>query len=89
MPDEPSVHKVLVAIEELASKRHKLYATRVEIADHLGVASEDISREGPPPTGPLGEAFEQGLIEEDANYAGYWRLTAEGQMRLDSTLFNG
>jgi len=52
------------------------------------VASEDISREGPPPTGPLGKALEEGLIEEHANYAGHWRLTPEGQTWLDSAMFN-
>jgi hypothetical protein len=89
MTDEPSVYDVLKAIEALASKRHEQYATRVEIAGYLGVSSEDISREGSPPTGPLGKALDEGLIEENADYAGYWRLKPDGQTMLDSAMLNG
>jgi hypothetical protein len=45
----------------------------------------DVSREGSL-TGPLGTAATEGLIEEDSNYAGYWKLTSDGQTRLDSPL---
>jgi hypothetical protein len=88
MTDEPSVYDVLKAIEALASKRREQYATRVEIASYLSVSSEDISREGSPPTGPLGKALDEGLIEENADYAGYWRLAPHGQAMLDSAMFN-
>lgn len=89
MADEPSVYDVLNAIENLVIKRHEQCATRVEIAGYLGVSSEDISREGSPPTGPLGKALDQGLIEENPKYAGYWRLTPDGQTMLDSAMLNG
>ena len=62
--------------------------SRLEIADYLGVPSDDISEEkSEPPTGPLGEAVCEGLVEEDPRDRYFWRLTPEGQARLDSVLF--
>jgi hypothetical protein len=88
MADERLVYNVLKAIEDLASKRGDPYATRNEIAKRLDFEPDDISREGLPATGPLGRAIEEGLIEENPKYAGYWRLTPEGQTWLDSAMFN-
>lgn len=62
--------------------------SRLEIADYLGVLPDDISEEkSEPPTGPLGEAVHEGLIEEDHLDRYFWRLTPGGQARLDSALF--
>jgi predicted transcriptional regulator len=87
MANEPSVYDVLATIGNIAGKRGDPYATRTEIAGHLGVMPDDISREGAPPTGLLGEMLKDGLIEESSKYAGYWRLTGQGQTWLDSAIF--
>ena len=89
MANAPSVYNVLKAIEDLASRRADPYPTRNEIAKCLDVQPDDISREGLPGTGPLGQAIEEGLIEQNPKYAAYWRLTPDGQTRLDSAMLNG
>jgi hypothetical protein len=88
MTDKPSAYHVLLAIEEIGKERRKQLVTRVEIAAHLDVHADDISREGGSPTGPLGQAATGGLIEEDPSYRGYWRLTPAGETALDSAAFN-
>ena len=57
-------------------------ATRVEIALHLSVPPDDVSREGGDPDGPLGRAIKLGYVEPTARYNGYWRLTPAGQAQL-------
>jgi hypothetical protein len=84
---EPSVNEVLIAVERLAERRGRPYATRAEIAEYLSLLPDGISREGSPPTGPLGRASRDGLLEEDPRNPGYWRLTEEGRVKLDSGLF--
>src|ERR1039458_484627 len=57
-------------------------ATGVEIALHLSVPPDDVSREGGDPDGPLGRAIKLGYVEPTARYNGYWRLTPAGQAQL-------
>ena len=86
MSPTPRVLKVLRALQARGQRRKNGCATRDEIAEHLGVRPDDVSREGREPDGPLGEALNDGLIEPDPKHPGYWRLTAEGLAFLDSQL---
>jgi hypothetical protein len=86
MSPTPMVQKVLGALRARGQRHKNGCATRDEIAEHLGVRPEDVCSDGPEPDGPLGEAVNEGLIEPDPEYPGYWRLTAEGLAFLDSQL---
>jgi hypothetical protein len=70
---QPTVYDILDAIDEVAKGRPQKYSTRNEIADYLGVDTNEISAEGEP-TLLLGQALQRGFIEEDLKSGGYWRL---------------
>jgi hypothetical protein len=86
MSHTPRVLEVLGALRARGQRRKNRYATRDEIAEHLAVRPEDVSRDAREPDGALGEALNDGLIEPDPGCSGYWRLTAEGLAFLDSQL---
>lgn len=82
MAETPETYDIVAAFEELGG-----YATRTEIATHLGVGANDVGEEGSLTAGPLGEAIAAGHIVEDDRDKAYWRLTQDGQAYLDSGLF--
>jgi hypothetical protein len=79
-----TVDDVLAGIAGEAARRGDLGrgATRKEIAVHLQVSEDEISREGRDPDGPLGRAVSRGFVAAHPSYLGYWLLTPAGVARL-------